>query len=311
MNLFLTTFCVIFTSMLLSLAESSIVGSNEFKVKNMIKQEISGSSDLLKVISQRGKYLTSIIFMNTIVNIGGSMLIGTLAAKYYYDFYYTAFIGSVTVVMLLLSEIKPKVFASSRPEKVGKLIAKPLILITKLISPIIYVINLLVGSKSESDKLTICELDYMLKSAHDLGVINNKEAHFIQNLFSIRERKACELIIKDCEIQTVPIHETIEFAKELSLKSNLKRFIATNKHNQPVGVVFKSDILGNLISGDKNMSIAEIVHPVLVCQDDKSMMELLEKLYRTDTHLAVVTDKEGKMIGVVTLSNIQESILSV
>lgn len=310
MNLFLTTFGVVFISMLFSLAESSVVGSNEFKVKNMVKQEIAGAEDLLKIISQRSKYLSSIIFMNTIINIGGSMLIGSLAAKQFNDFYYTVFIVSVTVTMLLISEIKPKVFAASRPEIVGKIIARPLIVVTTILIPIIYLINLLVGSKVAPDKITICEVDYMLKSAHDLGVINNKEAKFIQNLFSIRERKASDLIIKECEIQTIPIHETLEFAKDISLNSNLKRFIATNKHNQPVGVVFKSDILANLLSGHERMSVAEIVHPVLVYQDDKSMMELLEKLYRTDTHLAVVTDNDGGMIGVVTLSNIQESILS-
>ncbi|KDM91015.1 hypothetical protein EA58_14790 [Photobacterium galatheae] len=244
------------------------------------------------------------------VNIGGSMLIGTLATQTFEDFYYTVYISTVTVVMLFLSEIKPKVFAASRPEKVGRFIAKPLIFITSMISPIIYIINLLVGNKSEPDKLTICELDYMLKSANDLGIIDNKEAKFIQNLFSIRDRKASELIIKDCEITAIPIHESLTFAKELALNSHLKRFIAVNKHQQPVGVIFKSDILASLLNGNDEKIIAEIVHPVLVCSEEKSMMELLEKLYRTDTHLAVVINNDGEMLGVVTLSNIQESILS-
>lgn len=296
--------------MLLSLAESSIVGANQFKVKNMLRQEVSGAENLLKVMDQKSKHLSAIIFMNTIVNIGGSMLIGSLVSNVFSESYRAIFLASVTVSMLFLSEIKPKVFAASRPEQVGIRIATPLIWVTFFLNPIIYIINILVGSKHEAEMLTRCELDLMLNSANDMGVINNKESTFIHNVFSIRDRKASDLIVSECEIATIPIYENLSFAKDLATKSKFKRFITTNKRNEPVGVVFKSDILAYLLDEHSDMMIAEIVYPAVVCHKDKPMMELLDQLYRSDTHLAVIIDNNRDMLGVVTLSNIQQTILS-
>ena len=56
------------------LSEASIVGSSEYKVKNLVKQDLSGSRDLAKVVENRSKYLSTIIFINTVINVGGSML---------------------------------------------------------------------------------------------------------------------------------------------------------------------------------------------------------------------------------------------
>jgi CBS domain containing-hemolysin-like protein len=296
--------------MLFSLAESSVVAANEYKIKNLIKQDRTGSAELLKIVRNKSKYLSSIIFCNTLVNLLGSMIIGAKAMEVFSQFEYTIFVTTVTTAMLFISEIKPKVFAASYPERVGCIISKPLTAITWLLTPIIAFINLLVGSKNEAEAITICELDSMLRSANDTGVINNKESKLIQNVFSIRDKVAGDLVLRGGDIVTTPIHEQISTAKELATTSELKRFIAVNKHNQPVGVVFKSDILGKLLEDHEGMVIAEIVHPVLVVQEDKSMVQLLERLYKTDTHLAVVVNADGEMQGVITLSNIQQTILS-
>lgn len=311
MNLFLITAAVIILSMIFSLAESSIVGANEFKIKNLIKQNHAGSEKLLKIVKNRSKYLSSIIFCNTLINLFGSMIIGAQAAKAFNELNYAAFISSVTVIMLLFSEIKPKTFAATYPEKVGCFLSKPLSAITWILTPILSIISALVGNKIESNNLTICELNHMLRSASDSGVINTNESKFIQNLFTIRNKKAGDIIVRGGDIITIPIHETLGYAQDKALKSNHKRFIAVNKDNKPVGVSFKSDILAKLLNNGAETVIAEIVYPVLVVAEDKPLLQLLDRLYKTDTHLAVIVDHEDKMIGVVTLSNIQQGILSV
>lgn len=294
-----------------SVSEASIVGSSEYKVKNLVKQDLSGSRDLAKVVENRSKYLSTTIFLNTVINVGGSMLIGSLAIKQFDEVQYAMFVCFLTFFLLIFSEVKPKVYASGRPEKVGRFVAKPIIIITKLLTPIMSIISAFIGEKTEREALSFHEVKSMLSSAGDLGVINAGESRIAQNVFALRERKAKELIVADGEITTVPVHSSLEDAKELALTTAHKRIIAVNRFNQPVGVVLQRDILRKLLKKDAGIeTVAELIYPIHTVKGDCCLSELAMKLYRSDNHLSVVTDDSGKMLGVVSLSNIQELLLT-
>ncbi|WP_210498232.1 CNNM domain-containing protein [Vibrio crassostreae] len=310
-ELLISVAVVCFLSAICSITESSVVGISEYKVKNLQKQNLKGSHDLNKILENRSRYLSTVIFLNTLVNIGGSSFIGAMAIKQFNEIEYIGFTCLLTFVLLIFAEVKPKVYASEKPEKVGRYMAKPLIGIAWLLAPIINFINGFIGERKKRESLNFFEVKNLLTSAADMGVINKDESKIAKNLFSLRDRKAKELIVNDGEIISIPVHTKLTDAKELSLNTIHKRIIAINKHNQPVGVVLQRDILkGLLVNEDSATTVAELIYPVQTVKDSCCLSELIIKLYHSDTHLAVVTNEDGKMLGVISLSNIQELLLA-
>jgi len=103
---------LVILSMLCSLAEAAIVGINEIKVRHLSRQSPNdkGLQTLLKLADKRISILSMIISLNTAVNIGGSMFIGTLSTAILDNLYYGIFTAALTATMLIYSEIKPKVY---------------------------------------------------------------------------------------------------------------------------------------------------------------------------------------------------------
>ncbi|PSV00676.1 CNNM domain-containing protein [Photobacterium kishitanii] len=350
--LFISTISIICLSAFWSLAEASIVGANEFKARNLLKQEIRGAKNLYKVVENKSKYLSTTIVLNTITNVGGSMFIGSLAAKLGDQVNYGLVVGSVTGIMLIFSEIKPKIFASERSESVGLYIAPVLIVLGFLLTPITAFTNLFLNKRSDSQHLDVSEIKLMLSSAGETGVIAKNEADFISNMLALRDKKASDLVTRCGDITTVPIKATVKSAKELALTTKHKRIIAVNKHNQAVGVVLQRDILKAILETDNvsdelqeiarsidsinlnegceddlsnesiqitnepidnkkedELIIDDIISKFITVREDTLIYDMLPRLYKSETHLAVCLNDADEMVGVITLSNIQESLL--
>lgn len=309
-NLSITVAIVCILSACFSLAEASIVGLTEYKVKNLQKQGLRGTSNLAKVLEDRSHYLSTVILLNTIVNVAGSMLIGTLATQIFKELDYYLFTGALTFVLLVFSEVKPKVYASTKSEKVGRFIAAPVIFFGFVLNPIVKFISAFVGDRGVTEGLSITEVKTFLASAGDEGIINEEESKIAKNVFNLRDRKAKELILSDGKITTVDVSSSLTESLDLALNTQHKRIIAVNKKGQPVGVILQRDILKANFDEDKINSVSELIYPVNTVDQDCCLSSLAIKLYHSDTHLAVVVNDAGEMIGVISLSNIQELLLS-
>lgn len=308
LSIVVLTVCIL--SACFSLAEASIVGLTEYKVKNLQKQGLIGTNNLLKVMECRSHYLSTVILLNTIVNVAGSMLIGTLAVKIFQDLDYYIFTGALTFILLVFSEVKPKVYASARSEKVGRFIAGPVIFFGFVLNPIVKFISAFVGDRGATDRLSIHEVKTFLASAGDEGIINEEESKIAKNVFNLRDRKAKELILSDGKITVIDVSSSLSDALKVALSTQHKRIIAVNKKGQPIGVILQRDILKSNFDEEQISSVAELVYPVHTVDQDCSLSSLAIKLYHSDTHLAVILDDSGEMIGVISLSNIQELLLS-
>lgn len=89
-----------------SLAESSIVGLSDVGVKQQKKKSAKKGQMLTNLISNRSKHMSAIIMLNTIINIGGSMIVGTMASECLSGdtpeyITYTTFLMTMTLMMLL------------------------------------------------------------------------------------------------------------------------------------------------------------------------------------------------------------------
>lgn len=303
-------FSVGFASSFCSLAEASIVALTDFHVKRIEEKNKKLAKKLKKILENKPKYLSSIIMFNTVVNIGGSMFVGSIATNLYNEQEYFTFVFSMTILMLLFSEIKPKVFASKNPDSVIKFVNVPVIMTTWLLAPIVNSVNGFLNNNYNNDEeLDIDELNHFVTTATERGLIKKDEATIIKNVIDLRTETS-DICVKDGYISMMNVSDIIDSKKEDLLASEFRRIVLVNNENKPVGMFFKEDALKKIILEEGNSSFSTIMHPLPVVDPKCTVTVLARKLQTSGSHLAVVVDDDGKILGVVSLTDIKGLIFS-
>jgi len=308
-DLFIVAFLVGFASSFCSLAEASIVALTDFHVKTIGEKNPKLAKKLKKIIKNKPKFLSSIIMFNTVVNIGGSMFVGSIAASLYDENQYFYFVLSMTLLMLLFSEIKPKVFAAKNPDSVIKYINLPIIITTWLLTPIVNAVNGFLNNNSADDELNIEELNHFVSTAAESGLIKKDEASIIKNVVELRA-KTSDIIVKNEAITMMSVSDIINDKKEELLNTKFRRIILVNTELKPVGMFYKEDALKKIILGESDLPLSSIMHPLPVVDPKCSVTVLARRLQKTGGHLAVVVDDDGLTLGVVSLTDVKGLIFS-
>lgn len=296
-------------SMLLSLAEASVVGFSRYKAANLLKQNLYGAKHLLLLDEKRSQVLSTIIMMNTGVNLAGSMWVGVIASDVFEGKEYGIFVGCLTLFMLLFSEVKPKVFASQCPEKVARYFALPMLCLAVLLRPLTWLMELIIGGKSEAEQLTMHEVKAIVSEASRNGLFGMSEGKLVSNLFNMRKQTADNILTKDGSVMTLPISATIEEVLPTLVESKYKRLVTVNKSGLPVGVILVGDLLAAHAKGDCSTGVSGYVYPMTAISSKCHLGELLLKLFKSQTHMAVVVSDDNDLVGVITLSNVIEHLL--
>lgn len=308
--LYCMAFSVGIASAFCSLAESSIVALSDYNVKNISKDNKKLEKNLTKIMDDKSKYLSAIIMFNTLVNIGGSMFVGSLAATLYTEDYYVAFVTAMTVSMLLFSEIKPKVFAARNPDRVIKVLNKPILFTTWILAPFVNTVNgFLNNNNHDESTMSLDELNHFIATAKETGLIKKEEASIIKNIVDLRA-KSSDVVIKTNKVTTLPVGAIISECKDELLNSIHRRIVLVNEENKPVGVFFREDALKRLITNESDVPLSRIMHPVPVVGLDVNLTVLAKNLQRSGAHLSVVVDENGDMVGTVTLTDVKGMIFS-
>ncbi|CAH7362713.1 conserved membrane hypothetical protein [Vibrio chagasii] len=309
LSLFITTTLIISFSMVLSLSEASIVGFSRYKAANLIKQELYGAKLLLSLDEKRTQVLSTIIMLNTAVNIGGSMLVGVLASGVFEGRSYGVFVGVLTFFMLLFSEVKPKIFASRYPEKVARYLAAPLLVINGLMRPLTWVSEILIGGKAEVQQLTEYEVKAVIAEANDKGVLGDSKGKLMSNILLLGGVTAKDVLVTDGCISTIEISHSVACTLNQCVDTQYKRLIAVNRLGDAVGVINVSDVLSASAKGLDENCIADFVYPLPQVGRNVILSEVLVRLFRSQNHIIGVTDNDGSLLGVITLSNVIEHLL--
>lgn len=301
-----------------SLAEASVVGLSDLSIKQLRKKNQSQADKLSKVLKNRSKFLSSIILLNTMTNITGSMLVGTLAATVLSDSQefeyvtYTSFLTTMTLCMLLFSEIKPKVFAAQRSVPVCIAIYYPLTFITWLLTPVVQAINGFLNNKESNseDSINLVDIEHLISTASESGLLKPGETNLVINALNLRTKKAVDILDDDTNVISINVNDKVSNHKETILSLTHKKIVLLNHMKMPVGVALREDALSALVRSE-DILFSNIMHRLPVVPDDYNLSCIAQEVKEAPAKLIAVTNSSGFVIGVIGLSDIKEILFDV
>ena len=228
----------------------------------------------------------------------------------------------ITFFNVVIGELSPKTFAIQKAEQIMLLFAPALILFYKIMYPFIWILNRsarfvtgLFGLKPASEHEIVLseeELRMILSQSYESGEINQSEYRYVNKIFEFDNRIAKEIMVPRTEVialsKDLPMDEIIEIVKEE--KYTRYPVIDGDKDNIH-GIVNIKEVLTDCIQQkcEENEPLLAYVKPVIHVIETIPIQELLVKLQKSQSHMAVLSDEYGGTAGIVTVEDILEEIV--
>lgn len=303
--------CSIWEAVLLSITPSYV---------SRQEQEGSSIANLLKEYKKDiDRPLSAILTLNTIAHTVGAIGVGAQAGAVFgeNDFYglsYESIIaGLMTLAILILSEIIPKTIGANNWKSLAPFTLKSIKFLLWILAPLVWVSQLITKSmKNEKGKSVLSRADFsaMTSVAEQSGEIQKSESRIIKNLIHLNE-----LVVKDIMTPRTVVKmadETLTVRAFFNENENLNFSripIYKDKEDFITGMVLKDDILKALAQDNDDITLSSLKIDVNIVKDDLALPSLFDKLVAEKTHLVVVVDSYGSLVGIVSMEDMLETIL--
>ncbi len=307
---------LVLLSAFFSSAETALTTVNHIRLQTLADEGDKRAAVALKTIENSPRMLSSILIGNNLVNNFSAALATALAIRLFGQGAVGAVTGILTILILIFGEITPKTYATVNSEKLSLAYASVILLLMKILTPVIFVINavcrfllrlLHVNADSSLNTITEEELRTIVDVSHKEGVIEKEERQMIYNVVDFGDSQARDVMVPRADMVSVSESAPYEEVREL--------FHAEKYSRLPVYREDRDDIVGILnikdffFSNPANFRVSDVMYEPYYTYESKKTSELLMEMQKKSVSISIVLDEYGAVAGLVSLEDLLEEIV--
>ncbi len=311
--LFTAALIVIVGSALCSGTEAALFSVSPVKVRQLAESKVPSAGVLLQIRENMNRPIATIVILNNIFNIVGSMVVGGIATATLGDRWLGAFSALLTFAVIICSEIVPKTLGERYSEPIALFVARPIAGLTRVMFPLVWSIERIVAPITKGQPRLVTnesEIRLLAQIGQSEGTIERDEATLIERVFSLNDVTARSLMTPRVSLTYLHGDRTLGEVREQVIKSPHSRILVIGDAiDEVLGIALKNELLVALIAGDREHTlVAELTREVRFVPEMVRADILLTDFRMTRQHLAVVVDEFGGVAGVVTLEDVLEQL---
>lgn len=319
----LAVFILLVFSALFSGSETALTAASRARMLQMEKTGNARASLVGRLIQMRERLIGVFLFGNNLVNILSSALATHVLLALFGDAGVVYATLVMTFMILIFSEILPKTWAISNPDRFALAIAPLANVMVTLFGRMIAQIEILVRFilrcfrvqvGSETPVLSAHE---ELRGAVDLqhleGGLVKAERDRLGGVLNLADLEVSDVMVHRTKMQALNVDDAPHILLESVLESAYTRFpLWSGTPDNIIGVLHVKDLLGALVAtaGDlRKLDIRALALDPWFVPDTTSVEDQLNAFLRRKSHFALVVDEYGEVMGLVTLEDILEEIV--
>lgn len=324
-SLYILLFLLLFSfSAFFSGSETAFFSLSSSTIDKFRNSDKAPEKRVAKLMERPRQLLITIVLGNTIVNVTIASIAAILTTRICSTLGFNEKIGIiidvivVTLTILILSEVVPKVIAVRNSQIFARLSSGSLQSIFYLLYPIAYLFSQFtrflqrkMGLSQEKMFLSAGELKTLVEVGEDHGTLQKDERAMIHSIFEFGETTVKEIMIPRTDMITVSTNTDLSKLMEL-VKVKLHSRIPVHKEriDNIIGLLYLKDLLPYLSKrqgGD--VELEKLVRPAYFVPEQKKIDELLREFQKERMHMAIVVDEYGGVSGLVTMEDVIEEIV--
>ncbi|MBI1175622.1 MAG: DUF21 domain-containing protein [Sideroxydans sp.] len=306
-----------------SLAETSMMALNRYRLNNLVRKGNKSAKLTSKLLAQTDKLLGSILFGNTLLNVASATLTEVIILRMFgHDNSTALLLGtlSITFVILVFSEIMPKVIAASHPERVAlpssyalapmiRLFHPVVSIATAIVRSVLWLFRIKIQTDQSTQKLTLEELRVLVLEAGNF--LPRKHQKMLLNLVDIERIAVNDVMVPRNQIEAINLNAEPEILRQqLSTCHHTLLPVFEDRLDNIIGILHVRRALSLMqhaaFTPDE---LRELLHEPYFIPSDTALLSQLQHFQERHIRLGLVVDEYGELLGLVTLENILEEIV--
>lgn len=304
-------------------AETAFACCNKFKMQVKADEGSRTAKTLLKILDKYDRALTVVLIGNNIVAIAMSTVSTMLFLSYLgstsLEAYTISIISSVimTFIVYMFGDTLPKTIARAIPDTMSLAFTFPTYFLMIIFFPIsilfewgVKAFEKLFRIKGE-EEFTEDDLESIIDKASENEMIDEDQAEIIQSTMDFLDTNVKEVLTPRNKIFALNLKDlTHDKLQAIILNTNYSRIPIYDKVFDNIIGVLLVKIYFEEYEKDPHLNIRSILQKPYFVSTQVMIDDLFRGFRKHRTHIAIVRDNHQKVVGMVTMEDILEEIVS-
>ena len=315
-------------------AEFALVGVRKTRIKQLANEGNFNAKLALDAIKNIDRYIAAVQLGITIASLGiGWVGESTLAKLLLPIFHFlplkaeiiaahslavTISFALITILHVVIGELMPKSIALQFPVGTTLWVAKPMYVVTRLFAPMIFLLNGLGNSLLRLLKIEPApahqavysteELNMLIDASYKGGVLNQKEAEILQNVFKFSDLTAQDVMIPRPDMVCMPIDVKTEDIYKIIIDNQYTRYpIYKENIDDIIGFLHTKDLFSVMVNKEE-INLSSLIREKFYVPETMPIEKLAQEFQKRKFQMAIVVDEFGGTSGLVTHEDVLEEI---
>ena len=306
-----------------SAGETALACANRFKMQVEADEGKKSARLVLHVCEKYDRALITVLIGSNIVAIVASAISTIL-------FYHMlsnsglldetiSLISSIIISLLIyiIGDALPKTIARSIPDTISKLFVYPVYWLMLILFPITWVFEKLtkliehIFRVKEETAFDEEDFENVVEKISDEGVLEEEQSDIIQSALDFADTNVKEVLTPRDKIYALDINDlNRETLHKIILETNYSRIpVYDGKLDDMIGILHIKTYLSAYLK-NPNVSIRRKLQKPYFVSSKIMIDDLFNGFKKHHTHIALVRDKNRKIIGMVTMDDVLEELVS-
>ncbi len=311
--------CVILSAFF-SVSETALISLQRVRLEHMVNTKVKGAALVAKLTERPEKLLSAVLMGNEVVQTAAAALAAALAITVWGQIGVLVATIIMSVVLLIFCDTTPKTVGVHHAEKLSLTLARPIRIISWLLTPFVFVLSwiafgvtkLVGGTPIPRSLVSEEEIRTMISVGHREGTVEKEAAEMLHNVFDFGDRMAREVMVPRPDVVFIERGAKIADFLVIYAQHPLSRFpVYQEMRDNVVGILSVKDVLMAQAKGafDDESTIDDLIRPAHFAPESKLISDLFVEMRDRNCHLCVVVDEFGGTAGIVTLTQLVEEIV--
>ena len=257
--------------------------------------------------------IAAILSLNTIANTIGAAGVGRQATIFFGSEWFGLVSALMTILILVFSEIIPKTLGTTRWKSLMGFATRAIRVLIFVMYPLVLLIELLtklITPKEMESAVSREEVSAMANVAEEEGDLEEDENTIIQNLISMDEVKAFDVMTPRVVCEIAPESMTLKaFYKNKRYRHHSRIPVYADNDEYITGYILRMEAL-QLMAEDKfDLTLGDIRRDVATFDEDTPLDQIWDEMLTKDEQIAIIINEYGSFQGILTLEDVIETLL--